>query len=469
VLLGVAAALFLAGFGLIVYVVVHRPDYVVLTGMDEAELRWFRPRMERFAEDHHVKLAVLAWSDADGLARLLAADRRREHPRVLLAEVPSERLAALAESSAFLPLATVLGESELQDLARRFHPPALADGRVASKALALPARLTTLCLYYSKAHVADAYAHWTTVRPQVDAWLKEVNGYGLPEDFRIEPDPAQWDTYDLFVAAAYWAATPEAGMKVPRVAHVVAPPHALVFDVASRAYAMGSQGDELLLVGGDRLSDALAWEALYFRHGLYHPGMTREHWTARDVEAAIAQGQVWMDMLDPRDVFRLRGLPGQDAFVKDASDIGVAPMPRGESLLLERKDPARAGDPWAARGGTGWAAPATCPDRALAGKLLAALADEGTVADAATTLGWLPPFADTPQQIGTLYKDATSTDIGRVASRQAFEFGRALPASPHWPASEAALAAVWEQACVRDQLTAPIALEEALRQAAPAR
>jgi len=56
-----------------------------------------------------------------------------------------------------------------------------------------------------------------------------------------------------------------------------------------------------------------------------------------------------------------------------------------------------------------------------------------------------------------------------VASRQAFEFGRALPASPHWPASEAALAAVWEQACVRDQLTAPIALEEALRQAAPAR
>jgi len=184
-LLGIAGALFLGGLVLTLIALAHRPDYVVLAGMDDAELRWFRPQVERFAEDHHVKLAVTAWPDPEALARLLSVDRRREHPRVLLAEVPTDRLAALADSSALLPLAPVLGD-RMDALGQRFHPLALADGRVAGRQFALPSRLTTLCLYYSKAHVADAYAHWTNVRPQVESWLKEVNGFGLPEDFRFE-------------------------------------------------------------------------------------------------------------------------------------------------------------------------------------------------------------------------------------------------------------------------------------------
>jgi hypothetical protein len=139
--------------------------------MDEAELRWFRPRMERFAEDHHVKLAVLAWPDAGGLARLLAADRRKA-PRVLLAG--AERApAALAESSAFRR-SPPCWASKLQDLAPRFTHG--ARGRaVAGKALALQ-RGRTRSASCSKAHVADAYAHWTTVRPSRHV-AKEVNGF----------------------------------------------------------------------------------------------------------------------------------------------------------------------------------------------------------------------------------------------------------------------------------------------------
>lgn len=466
-LLFIALALFLAGLVVAIIAVVYRPDYVVLAGMDDAELRWFRPRIDRFAEEHHVRLALVPWKDAASLTRALRDDAHRPHPRVLLAEAPDEALAGLADSSAILALPGALGDERYAALADRFHALALASGKVAGTPYALPARVTTLCLYYSKAHVADAHAHWAEHRAQIESWLKEANGVGLPGDFTFEEEPSQWDSYDVFVAAAYWAMQEDGGVKVARLAHVVAPPGGLAFDLSSRAFAMGAQGDELLAVGGDRLADALAWESVLFAHGLYHPAMVREHWTAHDIAAAVAQGQVWMAFLDPRDVFRLHGLPGQDGFVKDAADLGVAPMPRGESLLMERRSPARWGDPLAARGGLGWVVPAHCPDHALAADLLRALSDEAASTEAATTLGWFPPYADTPGQLDLVYRDPHLFEIGRVALRQAYDFGRPLPGSPRASAAAAALNALWEQAAVRDHVTAPLALEEALRRAMP--
>src|SRR5947209_3192652 len=121
-------------------------------------------------------------------------------------------------------------------------------------------------------------------------------------------------------------------MKVARVAHPVAPEEALALDLASRAASAGAGNADLLQPGSDRLGDALAWESMFFRHGLYHPGMIKERWTASAILDAVAQGQVWLAALEPRDLMRLRGLEGQDGYVRDASDVGVAPFPRGESL-----------------------------------------------------------------------------------------------------------------------------------------
>jgi ABC-type glycerol-3-phosphate transport system substrate-binding protein len=438
----------------------------VLVGLDRIELRWFQARMERFGEDHRARIAVRAWSDRADLLRLLARDRATGHPRILLADVPFDRMMTLVDSSAILPLAGALGTGRAADLLAPFEPAALAPGKFGGRAYFMPSRLSTLCLYYSKAHVADACAHWQAMRPQIERWLSDANGAGLPNEYVLEADPELWDSYDVFVAAAYWASLDVSGMKVARVAHVIAPEEALALDLASRTDALGGGNTELLDANGDRLADALAWEAMFFRHGLYHPAMMKERWTAFDVEGAVAQGQVWMALLEPRDILRLRGLPGQDGFVKDAADLGVASNPRGASLLAMQHYPAHTGDSWAARTGYGWGVPAACPDPKFAGALLQFLAGDETTADAATTLGWLPPRRGIRDEVETLYRDRKSQDIARVAAQQLFERGRALPESPRWAEAQPALVRLWEQAAVRDQLTTPRALVEAMRQAA---
>src|SRR5436190_2118344 len=79
-LLGVALVFLLAGLGLTLYAVVHRPDYVVLVGLDKAEVRWLQPRMDKFAEAHHVRIALRPWADRAELLRLLARDRSSKPP-----------------------------------------------------------------------------------------------------------------------------------------------------------------------------------------------------------------------------------------------------------------------------------------------------------------------------------------------------------------------------------------------------
>ncbi len=414
-LLGLALVFFLGGLALTLYAVVHRPDYVVLVGMDKAELRWFQPRMEKFGERHHARIAVQAYGDHAELARLLAKDRASGHARILVADVPFDRVVSLVDSAAILPLGKLKSLGRVDDLIASFPSFALASARVGGHAYVLPSRLRTECLYYSKAHVADAYAHWQAARPQIESWLKDANGRGLPSDFSFDDDPAKWDSYDVFVAAAYWAT------------HVAAPDEALALDLATRAYAMGAGNGDLLDANGDRLGDALAWESVFFKHGLYHPGMMKERWTAAAVLDAVAQGQVWMAMLDPRDIMRLRGLPGQDGYVKDPADLGVAPMPRGQSLLLYKNDPAHGGGPWAARSGFGWGVPASCPDQGLAAALLRDLTSEETATDAAQAVGWLPPRAAVEGDLDVIYRDRRRFDIARIAARQLLDYGRSLP------------------------------------------
>jgi len=468
-LLGLALLFFIGGAALTLYAVLHRPDYVVLVAMDKAEVRWFQARMQKFGDDHHARIAVQAWSDRAELARLLARDRAQRHPRILLADVPFDRVVALADSGAILQLAHVKPLGKIDALLSTYLPFALAPARVAGRLYVVPSRLRTECLYYSKAHVADAYAHWQDARPQIEEWLKAANGRGLPSDFTFDANPALWDSYDVFVAAAYWATRPDrAGMKVARVAHVVAPEEALALDLASRADVMDAGNAELLDVDGERLGDALAWESMFFAHGLYHPAMLKERWTASAVLDAVAQGQVWMATLEPRDLLRLRGLPGQDPYVKDASDIGVALFPRGESLLLMRNDPARRGDPRAARTGYGWGVPASCPDPALAAQLLGDLTSEETTADLAQSLGWLPPRNGVEGDLDVLFRDKRSYEIALVGAHQLVAYGRSLPESPRWAEAQGALARLWEKTCVREQKTAPRDLAQAMTIDAPA-
>ena len=466
-LIGFAAVLFLAGFVVAVIAVLYRPERVVLVGMDARETAWLSRALEDFADKHHANLKFVAYRDAAHFDSLLAADRSSRSHRIVLAEAPLERLAALADSDRVLPLKDVKGAGDPGELLSSFAEGAVGPTKVAGRTCYVPSRVTTLCLAYSKARVADAVAHGEEVRSMVEGWLRATNGIGLPADFHLEADPAEWDSYDLLVVAAYWANQPFIDGTAPRVAHAAAPTNALGFDLAARAFSMGADVDQVLALDGFGVRDALAWESLWFAHGLYDTSMVAARWTPGDIAREMAAGRVWLALLEPSAVLRLHGLAADTASAGQAtpraSDIGLSRLPRGVSLELRNRFPQRTGDPWSARGGHWWAVPKTSPDSRLAMELVRVMTKPEFQADAMRALGWMPTRKDLVDGLASVFTVKEEYDLARQAVRQLYPFGRPLPNSARWPAASAALAHAWEDACVTRRATAPIELANALR------
>jgi hypothetical protein len=461
----VAFGLLFAGFVVAIVAALHRPDYVVLVPMDETELAWFAPRLGTFAERHHVRLAARVYRDGAELQRLLLDDRRERRRRILAVLAPQDRLVALADSALVLPLSAFRDETRLAPLLRPFANTGIEVGQVGGQPYYLPGAFTTLCLYYSKSHVADAVEHWSDTRSTIEGWLREANGVGLPAHFALEPEPEKWDAYDVAVVAAYWAQAPFEGLTLPRVAHVTRPTGGLALDLATRMYGMGATADVLLALDSTPVRDALAWESFAFAHGLYHPAMAKQGLSAQDVCGAIAQGQVWLCALEPRELFRLHGLAddGHDGFVKDAADLGVVMLPRGSSLELTRGSIARASDAWSARGGVWWGIPARSPDAPLALALLELVTSAPFQLEQARALGWMSARGDLLEDLANTYRESWRYAIARPVATQLFKSSRPLPTAPVWLVTQDALAGAWQDACVTAHATVPLELEEAMR------
>jgi hypothetical protein len=275
----------------------------------------------------------------------------------------------------------------------------------------------------------------------------------------------QWDSYDLLMVAAYWASSPFVDGTAPRVAHVAAPPSALGFDLAARAFSMGAQGDAVLALDGFGVRDALAWESLFFAHGLYDSAMVTGAWDEEEVADGVASGRIWLATLEPATILRLHGLAGaaDSPGRRVNSDIGLSRLPRGVSLELKQLSPERSGDPWSARSGHWWAVPTKSPDPSLALAIVHLSTSSLFQADAARALGWLPTRKDLADDLVGIYRDPEEYELARRAGRQLYDFGRTLPNTARWSASASAFAAAWSDACVRRHSMQPLELAEALR------
>jgi hypothetical protein len=463
-LLWVALGLLVAGFAVALYAFLYRPDYVVLVRFDDLEEGWFRTRIADFAEKSHVQLTTRSYRDGAELERLLRAEALERKSRVLVALVPQSMLSPLVEEDLVVPLDEVREKSPLRAFLGRMAAEAAAPASARGRAHYVPATISTPLLFYSKRQVADALAHWGEERARIDQALARNNGKGLPDGYRLEEDPADWDTYDIAVLAAYWAQHPADGLTVPRVAHA-AVGEAAAHDLATRAYAQGARPEELLELDGTALRDALAWESVFLREGWYHPAMTREQWQPGDLLTAAAQGQLFLGWLDSADLFRLHGTGAQglEGFLREPADLGVARVPRGVSLELERGRVARAGDPDAAISGLWWGIPRSAPEKNLAFDLIEHLSDREFQVAWARTFGRLPARRDLLGEIDLVFEPEWQFAIARVAKHQAIERGRPLPAASRWRRNQAALVAAWREGCVDKHVTSALDLAMLLR------
>jgi hypothetical protein len=465
-LLAVALGLLLAGFAVALYAVLVRPDYVVLVRMDELEEGWFRARLEEFAKKRRVRLTTRSYADAAQLERVLRAETLERKSRILLLQSPHAMLSALAEEDLVRPLEDVRNPRSVRVLLGAMAEVAAGPGNARGRAHYVPATISTPLLFHSRRQVADAVNHWGDDRGRIDQALRAHNGGGLPTGYRLEPDPEDWDTYDIAVLAAYWATRPHEGLTVPRVAHA-AGGEAAAQDLATRAYSHGARAEEMLELDGVALRDALIWESVFFERGWYHPSMATERWTPREILNAAAQGQVFLGWLDSADLFRLHGTGAQglEGFLREPADLAVSRVPRGVSLELERGQVARAGDPHAAVAGTWWAIPRSAPDAALAYDLLEHVSGREFQLAWAQTFGRLPARRDLLSQIDVVFEADWQFAIARAAKKQALDYGRALPQAARWRRSEEALVTGWREACVERRLTEPLAIAGVFRRA----
>ncbi|MEO6461775.1 MAG: extracellular solute-binding protein [Candidatus Eisenbacteria bacterium] len=464
----IALGLLIAGLGVAVYTVVYRPDYVMLVHMDELEEGWFRTQIADFARKRHIRLTTRAYRDGDELERLLRAASLERKSRVLVAMVPQSMLTSLAEEDLVQPLDGLETRVRIRAFLAAMTPQASGHAMARGRPHYVPATIATPLLFYSKRHVADAIAHWSEARARIDGALQKENGVGLPAGYRLEDDPADWDTYDIAVLAAFWASRPHDGMTVPRVAHAAVGDAALQ-DLASRACAHGARSEELLELDGVALRDALAWESVFLREGWYHPSMTKEQWQPRNLLSAAAQGQLFLGWLDSSDLFRLHGTGAQglEGFLREPTDLGVSRVPRGVSLDLERGTVARAGDSHAALTGTWWGIPRAAPDADLAFELVKHLSEREFQVAWARTFGRMPARRDLLAEIDILFEPPWQFAIARAAKKQALDFGRVLPHAARWRRNSAALVTAWRQGCVERHLTGALDLAMVLRRAMP--
>ncbi len=469
-LLIAAMGLLLAGLAVALTAILYRPDYVVLVPFDAAEEAWFRTRIADFAERRHVRLSTRAYKDEDELDRLLRAEPLERKRRVMVALAPRAALAGLEDEDMVLPVDDVGGPVRAKRLAAAMAPAALAPSAARGGGLRfVPATISTPLLYYSRARVAEVVAGWEADRGRIDAAIRRAGGSGLPSQYQLEPDPDDWDTFDIAVLAATWATHPYDGLTSPRVAHAATGDAATV-DLATRAFAQGVTAPDMLDLDAIELRDALAWESVCFAAGWYHPAMTKESWEQNDLLSATAQGQVFLGWLDMPHLFRLHGTgaPGLEGFLKDPADLGVARVPRGVSLDLERSLPARGGDPLAAIDGLWWTVPRTAPDAPLAFDLVTMLSAREFQADWAGAFGRLPARRELLAELDLLFETDWQFAIARTAKQQALERGRTQPGSLRWRNNGRALVTTWREVCVEQRNADPYAIGIALERNAAA-
>jgi len=469
-LLLVAMGLLAAGLAVALVAVFYRPDYVVLVPFDEPEEAWFRARIADFAEKHHVRLTTRAYANEDELERLVRAETLERKRRVLVALAPRAALAPLSEDDLVLPTDDVRGTPRARALAAAMAPEAIAPAAARGGGLRfVPASISTPLLFYSRARVAEAVAGWESDRARIDAALRRAGGSGLPQQYRLEADPNDWDTFDIAVLAAWWADRPYDGLRGPRIAHAAIGDAATV-DLATRAFSQGVTAADLLDLDAVQLRDALAWESVFFAAGWYHPGMMKQNWEPNGLLSAAAQGQVFLGWLDMPRLFRLHGTgaPGLEGVLKDPADLGVARVPRGVSLDLAKSLPARGGDSRAALDGSWWTVPRTTPDAPLAFELVELLSGREFQADWARAFGRLPARRDLLAELDLLFETDWQFTIARIAKKQALDRGRTQPGTIRWRNNGRALVAAWREMCVEKETTNLLALGMALERHAGA-
>ena len=370
----------------------------VLLRADPWRAKWIEDNeLKDFAAANDIELDVVTAATFEEVITLLEAEKAKPSG-LLLASVDDAIAEELRKEGALQPIGAAVPPEEVAAAVADYTPEAMQSARVDQQVWYLPRRAEVDIAVYLAPAVEDAFLHWEEDRAGITAALAEANGVGLPKGYALKKSPNDWDAYDLFVAAWYWAHHPAAWALpkdsiAPRVALRTGDSEDAVRDLVASFYAHGLTAAELAKKDHPAVIDALQWEALLRRHHLLAAACEDPKGIDSDgVNDLFKARQIAWAPINQEDSLWLHGGSQRDAVpgISDPQEIGWSALPRGSSLELAAGAPRRPGKSFSFTKVQLWAVPVHASDPKMAFELARFLTQRGLQQRETEAQGLLP-------------------------------------------------------------------------------
>jgi ABC-type glycerol-3-phosphate transport system substrate-binding protein len=373
--------------------------------------------LKAFEKKHNCIVDLAPAPDAAKLPELLAA-----RDTIDLVVAPLSMTRTLVGRNLIAPLDAIAAGKDLAEARKEFF---LTDlGIVNGRTYFLPRYVETPVLVFLKSKVAEAAQYWEIRRDDINRALARYNGRGLPRGYTFEKDPSQWDWFDLFVAGWYWNSKEVQGQRRGRMAMgplgSPSAPEALM----DACFLTGVSSDGLLAMSDAGVADMFQWQSALAREGILNPALIKERWGDEQVRDGFRSGELYLSAVPQGEAFQIHGTGSADlpGYLANPEDMGVAVMPKGNSLLLDANgDPLREGRRSVATRSYWWGVTQEARDPKLAYELARFLSNTENQVLESSAFGMVPVRQDLLGELGLMFGGGWTAEVFQTASQQLVE------------------------------------------------
>jgi ABC-type glycerol-3-phosphate transport system substrate-binding protein len=392
----------------------------ILVQMIQAQEQYFKSEVvPGFNKENSAAVEVIHYDNTGQLA----AELKKYAGQTALVKIPFDKAPYLINERLLLPLENVLTDNEMKEYRQTFVLTSL--GAKGGKQYLIPRKFETRIMVYCKSKVTDALATWRDYRDSISIDLRKINGFGLPATYLLEDDPNAWDFFDIYALGWIWAHTPYNGKIHGRIAHRGKRYSGTSQRIIDRIFQCGGDTSQVLTMRGPAVTDAMSWEAAY-AVSIYTKRMWEEAWSGMDIWKGFGEGEVFLAFMTQIDCFFIHGT-GQDGltgYLKDPSDMGVAQMPQGCSLLMDKNGaPVREGRKSVTTGGWWWGIPVDAPDPKESYRLARFITGTKAQINDCSRFGMIPVRKDILSDISIIFGGGWITDVYTTSFKQLMNNG----------------------------------------------
>jgi len=406
-------------------------EMTVLIRMMDIQDQWFRKELIPKAEKElGVKFNVVTFNKFEDIEAMIKLEKDSGKKTIGLVKTPQTEVYPLVKLGYMMPLKDIIGEEQLNKDKQDYVEMAMEFGKIDGVYYYIPRKLETNTFLYLKSKVADAVKNWEKMKDDINQMFKEQNGYGLPAGYTLEADPNQWDWFDLAVVAYYWAHTKgDDGLTIPRMAHRGKDYGGTTMELLTKLYQVNGTDEDFYTMTTDPVLDVFEWEAFYVKNGLYNPGMWEQSWSGGGIWKAFAAGQVYAAFMHQIDAFFIHGgsNPTMKGYLQNPDDMGLAIMPQGVSLELDKNGkPIRVGKHASNFAGWWWGIPVTSPNPEISYKLARFITSYEMHREECSIFGMMPVRKDVYSNLSEAFKEKWMQEVFKTALAQ-FKAGVVKP------------------------------------------